>query len=93
MMDQLDLATELCRGALFTAMQIALPVLVVGLVIGLLVSIFQAVTQIQEQTLSIIPKLLAMAATLFFFMPWILNVVTDYTRSVLTTMMNVVLGS
>ena len=50
--------------AMTSALKVGLPILLVGLVVGLLVSIFQAVTQIQEQTLSFIPKILALAAVI-----------------------------
>lgn len=82
-MDTLELATGACRTALTVAMQVTLPILGVGLLVGLIVSIAQAVTQIQEQTLSFIPKIFAMVAVLFFLLPWILSVITAYTRGVL----------
>ena len=59
--------------ALELSLKIALPLLLVGLVIGLLVSIFQAVTQIQEQSLSFIPKILAIAVVLVVAGPWMLD--------------------
>jgi flagellar biosynthetic protein FliQ len=74
----LEIAAELGRRALIVALEVALPVLAVGLVVGLLVSLFQAVTQIQEQTLSSIPKIAAMAATLFVLLPWVLSVMVSY---------------
>ncbi|RDU73894.1 flagellar biosynthetic protein FliQ [Helicobacter anseris] len=59
---------------------ISLPVLLVGLVVGLLVSIFQATTQINEMTLSFVPKILAVIVVIIFTMPWMLNMLLDYTR-------------
>lgn len=59
---------------------ISLPVLLVGLVVGLLVSIFQATTQINEMTLSFVPKILAVIAVIIFTMPWMLNMLLDYTK-------------
>lgn len=64
---------------------IAGPVLLVVLMIGLLVSIFQAATQINEATLTFIPKLVGVFATLLIAGPWMLSVFTDYLRHVLTS--------
>ncbi|BCZ18962.1 Flagellar biosynthesis protein FliQ [Helicobacter sp. NHP19-012] len=62
-------------------LMISLPVLLVGLVVGLLVSIFQATTQINEMTLSFVPKILAVIAVIIFTMPWMLNMLLDYTHT------------
>ena len=78
-MDQ-DVVITLVSGALQLALKVALPLLGVGLVIGLAVSVFQAVTQIQEQTLSFIPKVLALAGVLVVGGPWMLNQVVSYTQ-------------
>lgn len=67
----LDQASELIRQALLMALMIAAPMLLIGLVVGILISLFQALTQIQEQTLSFIPKIVAMVAGTIFLMPWI----------------------
>ncbi len=64
-------ALDIGRYALMTALAMAAPVLLVGMVMGLAVSLFQAVTQIQEQTLSFVPKMLAMGLAVILFMPWI----------------------
>jgi flagellar biosynthetic protein FliQ len=78
-MDQ-DVVITLVSGALELALKVALPLLGVGLVIGLAVSVFQAVTQIQEQTLSFIPKVLALAGVLVVGGPWMLNQLGAYTQ-------------
>lgn len=62
---------------------VAGPLLFVTLVVGLLVSVFQAATQINEMTLSFIPKLLAVALTLVVLGPWLLGMMTDYIRQIL----------
>ena len=62
---------------------LSLPVLLAGLIVGLLVSIFQATTQINEMTLSFVPKILAVIAVTIFTMPWMLNMLLDYTRRLL----------
>lgn len=73
-----SLAVELIRNAVFTALLTVAPLLVTALVVGVLVSLVQAVTQIQEQTLTFIPKLLAVAAMLSFTLPWILSRLIEY---------------
>jgi flagellar biosynthetic protein FliQ len=67
----LDQATGLIQDSLILALIIAAPMLVIGLVVGVLVSLFQAVTQIQEQTLTFVPKITAMVAASILLMPWI----------------------
>ena len=70
-----DLATRTLR----TALLLAAPPLVVGLLVGIAVSIFQSVTQIQEQTLVLIPKMVAVIVVLLFAMPWMLQVLVNFT--------------
>ena len=74
-----DLVISLAVGAMELALKVALPLLLVGLVVGLAVSVFQAVTQIQEQTLAFIPKILAIAGVLIVGGPWMLNQLLSYT--------------
>jgi flagellar biosynthetic protein FliQ len=62
---------------------IAGPLLGVTLLVGLLISVFQAATQINEMTLSFIPKLLAVAVTLVLLGPWLIGMMTDYIRQIL----------
>lgn len=62
-----------------TSLMIAAPMLVVALAVGLIVSVIQAVTQIQEQTLSFVPKLVAVAATFIIALPWIIQIMVRYT--------------
>jgi len=66
--------------ALQLALLLAAPLLLVSLAVGLLVGVFQAATQINEMTLSFIPKLLAMAATLMLAGPWMLQLLVEFTR-------------
>ena len=74
------LVTDLARNAMMVAMLLAAPLLAVSLIIGLLVSILQTVTQIQEQTLSFVPKLLGVAAVFMVGLPWMLQLLVDYTQ-------------
>ena len=75
-------ALSLGREAIFTALVVAAPMLLLGLITGLVVSIFQAVTSIQEQTLTFIPKILVSAMALLFFGPFMLAMLTDFTSRV-----------
>ncbi|MDP1859927.1 MAG: flagellar biosynthesis protein FliQ [Gemmatimonadaceae bacterium] len=71
---------DLARDAMLVAMLLAAPLLSVALIIGLLVSILQTVTQIQEQTLSFVPKLLGVAAVFMVGLPWMLQLMVEYTQ-------------
>lgn len=82
----LEVATELARRALWTAAELSTPVLLVGLVVGLLFAVVQAITQVHEQTISFIPKLIAMAAVVFVTLPWLLEALTSYAREVIGRM-------
>lgn len=72
--------------ALQVMVLVAAPVLLAGLAVGLLVSIFQAATQINEMTLTFIPKLLAMLAALLLAGPWMLQLLLDYTRRLIESL-------
>jgi flagellar biosynthetic protein FliQ len=74
-----DTVVTLAVQAMSLALKVSLPLLGVGLVVGVLISIIQAVTSIQEQTLSFIPKVLAMAIVLVVGGPWMLNQLLSYT--------------
>lgn len=70
-----DLASEVFKTVLLASG----PVLLVSLVVGLVISFFQAVTQLQEFTLTFVPKVIAVFVCLLFFLPWIANVLIDFT--------------
>ena len=78
--------------AIEVGLKVGLPVLLVGLVIGLLVSIFQAVTQIQEQTLSFIPKILGLVAVIVIAGPWMLGTLETWTQELWNSIPTVVGG-
>jgi len=78
------------REAMQTAFLLAAPPLLAALVIGLVVSVFQAVTQIQEMTLAIIPKMVAVLVALLIAFPWLLEKLTTYTINVFNTIPTVV---
>jgi flagellar biosynthetic protein FliQ len=77
-------AVDLVRQTLIMALTIAAPMLLIGLVVGIVVSLLQAITQIQEQTLSFIPKILAMVASAILLMPWSAQRLMDYAREMFT---------
>ena len=76
-----DVVVSLTMDAITVAMKIAVPMLMAGLVVGLIVSVFQAVTQIQEQTLAFIPKVIALVAVIALFGPWMLGQIETYTTA------------
>ena len=81
-----SMALDLGRHTMITALLIALPLLGVGLFVGVLVSILQAVTQVQEMTLTFVPKIIAMVLAGILFMPWILTKLLEFTRDMLGPM-------
>lgn len=68
------------REALTVTILVAAPMLSFGLVVGLMIAVFQAITQIHEMTLTFVPKILAVALALLLFLPWMINMLTDFTR-------------
>ena len=79
-----DVVISLAMQAMQLAFKVAMPLLLAGLVVGLIVSVFQAVTQIQEQTLAFIPKIIAIAAVVVILGPWMLGQVLSYTTELYT---------
>ena len=78
-------AVDLVRHTLIMALTISAPMLIIGLVVGIFVSLVQAVTQIQEQTLSFIPKIVAMVAAANLLMPCTAQRLMDYSREMFTS--------
>ncbi|TAM57859.1 flagellar biosynthesis protein FliQ [bacterium] len=76
-------AIAIGREAMWVVLLITGPALVIGLVVGLVISIFQAVTQIQEPTLTFIPKILAVGIAILLFGPFMLAVMTDFTINII----------
>ena len=74
-----QLVVDLARNAISMCLTIAAPMLVAALTVGLTVSIVQAVTQIQEQTLAFVPKLIAVATVFLLVLPWVLQTLVKYT--------------
>ncbi len=74
-----DMVKEISGEVFKTVLLVSAPVLLVSLVVGLVISLFQAVTQIQEFTLTFVPKVIAVFVTLFLFFPWIARTLMTYT--------------
>lgn len=77
------LVLQIAQQGLWVMFLLSAPILGLGLAVGLVVSVLQATTQINEQTLSFLPKLAAMLLGLLFFGPWMLTTLVDFTRSLL----------
>ena len=77
---------DLAKSTLMTALMICAPALLVGMCVGLLISLFQTVTSLQEQTLTIVPKMLAVLTTIVVLMPWILQTLHEYTSDLFSTL-------
>ncbi len=81
----IEFVVDVCRKAVQTALMIASPMLLAGMIVGLMVSIFQATTQINEQTLTFIPKIVAVFLTLLFLTPWIIQTMLSFARGIFTS--------
>lgn len=74
-----QMVVSLGREALMLTLMISGPLLLAGLIVGVLISLFQAVTQIQEMTLTFVPKIVAISLALLIFLPWMIQMATDFT--------------
>jgi flagellar biosynthetic protein FliQ len=79
-------ALTLGRNALWMMLMVSAPVLVIGLAVGLTIALFQAVTQLQEQTLTFVPKIAAMVLAAVLFIPWIMEQMVEYSRKLFSGM-------
>lgn len=78
-------ALELTRNAFWMALSTSAPILLIGLAVGVTIALFQAVTQLQEQTLTFVPKIFAMVVAASIFIPWIADRMVDFTQRMLTS--------
>ncbi|HID97175.1 MAG TPA: flagellar biosynthesis protein FliQ [Thermodesulfobacteriaceae bacterium] len=78
-----EFVTGLAGQAIELTLLLSMPMLGTGLAVGLIVSIFQAVTQIQEMTLTFVPKIIAVLLALLFSFPWMMNKIIDFTRNLM----------
>ncbi|MBH5316628.1 flagellar biosynthesis protein FliQ [Paenibacillus sp. GSMTC-2017] len=83
-----DFVIGLAGEAIYVVLKASAPMLVLALIVGLIISVFQATTQIQEQTLAFVPKIVAVFLSIIVFGPWILNTVVDFTYNLLNNLHN-----
>ncbi len=74
---------DLARRSITVALQLTMPILTLSLVVGVIISLFQAVTQIQEQTLTFVPKILVLVLALVVLGPWMLHVIVGFTAGLI----------
>jgi len=82
----LGFVINLGREALLTVLLVSAPMLILGTVVGLVISIFQATTQIHEQTLSFVPKIVAVLVAMVIFGPWMMTKLVDFTSNLLANL-------
>ncbi|HHY38068.1 MAG TPA: flagellar biosynthesis protein FliQ [Clostridia bacterium] len=82
----MEFVVSVAKDAIVTTLLLGLPVLGLGLVVGVAISILQAATQIHEQTLTFVPKIVAVFVALLIFGPWMLRVILDFSQRMLTSM-------
>jgi flagellar biosynthetic protein FliQ len=86
----ISLVMELMQAAAAAALKIGMPILIISLIIGLVIAVFQAATQIHEQTLTFVPKLVVTAILLIALGPWMMEVMSDFTYYVFELMLTVI---
>ncbi|ERI91259.1 flagellar biosynthetic protein FliQ [Clostridiales bacterium oral taxon 876 str. F0540] len=84
-----NMIISVLKDAIQTGLTIAAPILVISIIVGLIISIFQATTQIQEQTLTFVPKLIAAAVVGLIAGPWMLHTVVNFTERIFSLIANV----
>ena len=77
----IDAVSEMTNNALYVIIKVSLPVLLVSLIVGLIISIFQTVTSIQEQTLTFVPKIIAIFLALILLGSWMMNTMVEYSTA------------
>ncbi len=79
-----ELVTTIGKETIMTVLMLALPILLTGMVVGLTVSIFQSMTQIQEMTLTFVPKIILVLASVLVFGPWMLQIYLNFVTNLIT---------
>lgn len=82
----IDQSIDVVKNLMMLCLKVALPFLLSAMVIGLFVSFFQAITSIQEQTLTFVPKALGVVVVVFVLFPWVTNIMLDYTTEIFNRM-------
>ena len=83
-------AMDLARHSILIALQLSMPILLLSLVVGVIVSLFQAVTQIQEQTLTFVPKIIVLVLALVLLGPWMLHTIVGFTAGLFASLPRVI---
>ncbi len=83
-------AVSLGQNAITITLLLSAPLLLVGMIVGLAIAIFQATTQIQEMTLTFVPKIVAVMLALLFFASWMLIKITDYTQNLIQSIPDII---
>ena len=84
-----DQSIDVVKDLMLLCLKVSLPFLLSAMIIGLLVSFFQAITSLQEQTLTFVPKALVVVAVVFILFPWLINTMMDYTAETFNRMSQV----
>ena len=84
-----EFVVELARSSIYTTLLVSAPMLILALIVGLSISILQAITQIQEMTLTFIPKIVAVGIALIVFLPWMINTIVSYTGQLFALIPNI----
>jgi len=85
-----EMVLTIARETILTSLLLALPPLGIALLVGLVISIFQAVTQVQEQTLTFVPKIVAVFLSLLFFGPWMLRLLMNFATNIFSNLSGVI---
>ncbi|MBE9529048.1 MAG: flagellar biosynthesis protein FliQ [Proteobacteria bacterium] len=80
-----EFITMIGKETIWVVLMVAAPILASGMIIGLAISLFQAVTQIQEMTLTFVPKIVVVMVSLLFFAPWMMELLINYTTQMITS--------
>ncbi|RED52476.1 flagellar biosynthesis protein FliQ [Aestuariispira insulae] len=82
-------ALDFARESIFVLLKLGLPIMMVGLIVGLTIAIFQALTQIQEMTLTFVPKIIVVFLSMLVFLPWMMDVLFDFMALVADHIINI----
>ena len=82
----IDKSIDVVKNLMMLCLKVALPFLLSAMIIGLCVSFFQAITSLQEQTLTFVPKALGVVVVVFVLFPWVTNIMLDYTTEIFNQM-------
>ena len=85
-------AVDLVRQSLWEALTIGSPILVVGLVVAIVMGLLQTLTQVQDQTISFVPKIVAMAIALAFCLPWLIGRMVEFSQDLITNIPQTLTG-